>query len=153
MWGEKSENTLKGWNFTLLVCFANMDVSIQSFHPCSHSESHQAAGHTRSASLSGSACAPASLPLFCIPSFLRLSYTQAWSSHKGTSPSLGTLGHYWLRTETCKCPRGLWRRLQRWGAWVSTAHSSTPQHSPFINQHSSSERCLPCLRLVFGLLG
>lgn len=153
MGGKIQKTCWKAEISTLPLSFANRDHSIQSFHPCSHSESHQATGHTRSASLSGLACAPASLPLFFIPSFLRLSDTQAWSSHKGTSPALGTPGHYWLRTETCKCPRGALKAFAEVGSLCFTRHSSTPQHSPFINHQSSSERCLSRLRLVFGLLG
>lgn len=154
MWrGEIQKTCWKAEISTLPLCFANRDLSTQSFHPRSHSESHQAAGHTCSASLSGLACAPASLPLFCIPSFLRLSDTQAWSSHKGTSPALGTLGHYWLRTETCQVSQGGLKAFAEVGSPCFTRHSSTPQHSPLIYQQSSSERCLPRLRLIFGLLG
>lgn len=123
MWGENQKMPWKVEISTLPLCFANtLDLPIQSFHPCSHSESHQATGHTCSASLSGLACAPASLPLVCIPSFCLT------PSHKGSSSLLGTLGHSWLRTEACKCPRGLWRSLQRWGVCVppdTAPHLST----------------------------
>lgn len=102
--------------------------------------------NTCSASLSGLACAPASLPLFCIPSSLRLSDTQAWSSQQSSSPGWAPLGIIDSQLRLASVP-GDSKGFAEVGTLCST------QHSPFIHQQSSSERCLPCLRLVFGLLG
>lgn len=155
MWrGEIQKTCWKAEISTLPLCFANRDLSTQSFHPRSHSESHQAAGHTCSASLSGLACAPASLPLFCIPSFLPAS---VW--HSGLilpQRHFPSAGHPWaLLTKNwdLQVSQGGLKAFAEVGSPCFTRHSSTPQHSPSIYQQSSSERCLPRLRLIFGLLG
>lgn len=150
---KKSENALKGWNFNpspLLCKHGSFNSTLSSLFPLWISSSHRPRMFNFSFWFSLCSCQPPPI----LYSFLPAS---VW--HPGLIlpqrlfPRLGTLGRYWLRTEACKCPSGLQRRLQRWGSCVPPALSPTPQHSPFINQQSSSGGCLPRLGLVFGLLG
>lgn len=129
MWGKKTRKCIESRNSnpSPLLCKHRCSNPIfSSLFPLGISSSHWT--HMFSFSFWFSLCS-------CQPPTVLYSFLPASVWHPGLIlppklfPRLGTLGHYWLRAETCNCPRGLQRSLQRWGLCVP----------PALSIHSSAE--------------